>query len=76
MDQIVFVLGLPGSGKSTAGRYTRELAQKRGWGHNAFATMTSCMSCTSLIGNERKDGSNLPTTMDSMYINLMRLMMR
>jgi len=31
VNQIVFVLGLPGSGKSTAGRYTRELAQKWGW---------------------------------------------
>ena len=31
VNQIVFVLGLPGGGKSTAGRYTRELAQKWGW---------------------------------------------
>ena len=63
MDQIVFVLGLPGSGKSTAGRYTRELAQKRGWGAQRLCDYDILYELYQL-DRKREEGRFKPTDYD------------
>jgi hypothetical protein len=63
MEQFFFVFGLPGSGKSTAGRYILELAQKRDWIAQRFCDYDILYELYQL-DMKREEGRFKPTEYD------------